>query len=129
MRIKRNCQICGAEFIAIKTTQLFDKRKCFKRAYYIRKKAEMADEAASPKYPIYYCNVCNFKIQLDFDPVKNSDLFENHKCPNCNFTRKHAWQHNVEFIFTFSEVAMEDGLNQQISTQISIISTSPITPF
>ena len=128
MRIKRNCKVCGTEFIAIKSTQLFESRKCFKKDYYLRKKAELAVENASPKYPSYYCNICNFKIDLTFDPVKNSDLFENHKCPNCNFTRKHAWQHNVEFIFTFSEVSMDDGLSQQINTTITI-ATNPITPF
>lgn len=127
MRIQRNCKVCHTPFTAIKETQIFCRRACFKRDYYLRKKAETSKDAANPKFPLYSCGLCETKTQLDFDPIKHLLLFENYKCPNCNVRKRDLWQHNVHFVFTYSQIDVV-GEFGNVSTHTFIVSTSPIQP-
>lgn len=110
MKIKRNCETCGVEFWAIKTTQLYESRRCFKKAYYIRQKALMAEEIRLPKYPLYNCGICQHQSALDFDPVKYPKKFEAHKCPHCEYARPDHWLTNTHFVFAYSKVETVDGI-------------------
>lgn len=109
MQIARNCKVCNKKFTAIKSTQWFCQRKCFKRDYYLRKKEELAEDVRRPKYPSMNCAVCHIKSELDFDPVKNPKKFEEHKCPHCEFARPDHWLTNTHFVFAYSKVETNDG--------------------
>ena len=76
MEIKRQCKVCGVDFIAIKSTQFFHSRKCFKKDFYSRLKAKKADKEQNPVYPSKECGFCSKISRLDFDPIK---FFELHK--------------------------------------------------
>lgn len=110
MKIKRNCAVCGVEFWAIKSTQLYEKRACFKKAYYLRQKALIAEDIKRPKYPLYNCGICNMVSPLDFDPVKYPLKFEEHKCPHCSYARPDHWLTNTHFVFAYSKVETIDGV-------------------
>lgn len=110
MKIERNCKVCTKKFTAIKSTQWFCQRKCFKRDYYLRKKEEMAEEVRRPKYPSMNCSVCNMRSELDFDPVRYPKRFEEHKCPHCEFSRPNHWLTNTHFVFAYTRVVVEEGM-------------------
>jgi len=93
MKINRTCKVCGNEFIAIKTTQFFCRRKCFKRDFYLRKKAEIQDEDQHPSFPIKKCSYCEERSQLTFDPMKDRDKFDSWSCPHCGVTNKLIWEY------------------------------------
>ncbi len=88
MEIKRNCKICGSDFSAIKTTQFFCSRKCFKRDYYVRTKVEIINEKQNPNYPIKYCSFCGESSKLDFDPLVDPHLYKAWGCPSCGATNR-----------------------------------------
>lgn len=123
MQIERDCEVCGKKFIAIKTTNRYCKRSCFKRAFYIRKREELKNDTAHPKFPSYSCALCDTKIELTFDPVKFHLLFDNFKCPNCNVRRCDLWKHNVLFIFTHSRAVVREEFRQIKTTRITLRST------
>lgn len=85
MRLKRQCQICGKDFIAIKHTQHFCQRKCFKKDYYQRTKLKLAElESRTPQFK---CPICSVSTKLDFDPIKNEVSFGLFVCPFCKTPR------------------------------------------
>ena len=92
MRIQRKCQICKTSFIAIKTTQLFCQRRCFKRGYYLRTKERLDREAAHPSYPQKMCSFCHKVSTLTFDPIKNEKGFNEWSCPFCYVTNRIIWE-------------------------------------
>jgi hypothetical protein len=94
MQIKRQCKVCGKEFLAIKTTQFFCCRKCFKRSYYLTTKEKIIKQEQNPSYPIKRCSFCEATSQLNFDPLENPDLFDNWQCPKCGTTNKLIWKYN-----------------------------------
>lgn len=59
----------------------FCSRRCFKKDYYHRKKAE---EAGKSKFPRFSCPECGQFITLDFDPHKKVEKWLTYKCPGCN---------------------------------------------
>ncbi len=93
MRINRTCKICGDQFSAIKRTQLFCKRKCFKRDYYLRMRADQQEEESRPNYPTKKCGFCENSSQLNFDPVKSRDKFNAWSCPHCGVTNRLLWDY------------------------------------
>jgi protein-arginine kinase activator protein McsA len=94
MRIKRICKICGESFYAIKSTQYFCCRKCFKKNYYLKQKILLQEEKQKgPIYPIKECGFCFKKAQLNFDPLKKPNLFDAWACPYCGATNKLIWEH------------------------------------
>jgi hypothetical protein len=93
MRIRRICKICGEPFYAIKTTQFFCCRKCFKKDYYLRQKIRIQEERQKgPIYPIKECGFCLKKAQLNFDPLDKPSLFNAWACPYCGATNKLVWE-------------------------------------
>jgi hypothetical protein len=88
MKINRTCKICGGDFSAIKTTQFFCSRKCFKKDYYIRTRANIQEKESKPSFPIKKCGFCENSSQLNFDPVKNYDKFNAWNCPHCGVTNR-----------------------------------------
>lgn len=113
MKLITNCEVCDKEFIAIKSTQKYCCRSHFKRAYYLRQKAILAEEVRRPKYPSMNCGICHIKSELDFDPVKYPKKFEEHKCPHCEYARPHHWLTNTHFVFTYSRVETVDGITTE----------------
>jgi len=93
MRIPRTCKVCGKKFIAIKTTQFFCCRRCFKKDFYQRNKDKNQENSENPHYPTKTCLFCEEKSQLDFDPVRNPERFNAWGCPHCGATNKLVWEH------------------------------------
>ena len=93
MKIDRTCKICGNHFVAIKRTQFFCNRKCFKREYYVRSKNKEGDKAKNPSYPIKKCSFCEERSSLTFDPMKARDKFDGWECPHCHVSNKLVWEH------------------------------------
>ena len=78
---KRICQTCGKEFQPKCDINIYCSRKCFKKAYYHRKKGE---ELNCQKYPEFKCPKCGLDLILDFNPVKNTFKWDHYECPGCN---------------------------------------------
>jgi hypothetical protein len=113
MRIQKICKICQEPFTAIKTTQSFCKRKCFKRDYYLRTKLKQLDEDAHPVFPSKICSFCTKKFPVPFDPIQFPDLFNDLECPFCHATNVMIWK------------SMElDNSKQVIITMIASIAPS-----
>jgi len=93
MRIDRSCKICGSVFEAIKTTQFFCSRKCFKRDYYIRTKAITVKKKQNPSFPQKKCGFCLEISQLDFDPMTHPSLYTGWCCPFCGTHNKIVLQY------------------------------------
>ena len=77
---KRLCKTCGNEFQPKCEINVFCSRRCFKKNYYHRKKAE---EINAQTFPIFICSVCKEEIVLKFDPTKNSFKWIHFVCPKC----------------------------------------------
>ena len=92
MQIKRKCKICGQDFTAIKTTQFFCCRRCFKKDFYQRTKNRIQDGRQNPVFPSKECGFCLKVSKLEFDPIKHPDLYDNWKCPHCMATNKIIWE-------------------------------------
>lgn len=92
MRIKRKCKICGKDFVAIKVTQFFCSRKCFKKDYYLRTKSRLSEQEHNPSYPTKKCCFCSEVSKLTFDPIKFPKLFDDWGCPFCGTTNKLVWE-------------------------------------
>lgn len=92
MRIKRKCKNCGQAFMAIKTTQKFCSRKCFKKNYYFLMKKKREYAKAHPVYPVKHCDFCKNVIKLDFDPIKYPRRYDKLECPKCHVTNEMIWQ-------------------------------------
>lgn len=93
MKIKRTCKICGDPFMAIKVTQFFCRRKCFKRDYYLRTKNRLQDKQLNPVFPGKECNFCLKKSSLGFDPLEFPKRFDSWGCPYCGATNSLIWEH------------------------------------
>lgn len=93
MRIKRMCKICGEEFNAIKVTQFFCKRRCFKKDYYLRSKQKTQQTESKPSYPIRKCAFCDAMTPLTFDPVRSPKEFDAWGCPVCGVSNQIIWQY------------------------------------
>ena len=93
MNIQRVCKICGKTFTAIKTTQFFCSRKCFKKDYYLKTKIHIQELNQNPKYPSKCCAYCETTSNLNFDPIKYPRLFETWSCPICGVNNKMVWKY------------------------------------
>ena len=93
MEIRRSCKTCKTSFSAIKTTQLFCSRRCFKRDYYVRTRIRIKEAALNPVFPKIKCGFCNTLISLNFDPLKSPGLFDSWECPNCGVSNQMIWRH------------------------------------
>jgi hypothetical protein len=92
MKFKRICKICGNEFTAIKSTQFFCKRKCFKKSYYLKLKDRIQDMQYNPAYPLKECGFCLKTSRLPFDPIKKPKLYDSWGCPYCGATNELVWK-------------------------------------
>ncbi len=94
MRIPRKCKVCETPFVAIKSTQYYCKRACFKHDFYKRTKEK--EDALKNKRPDYNCPVCTNAIPVTFDPVKYPERFDKMACPFCGIPREaifaNAWR-------------------------------------
>ena len=88
MQLKRKCKICGKKFTAIKNTQFFCQRKCFKKDYYRRTKLKLAE--IESRTPTFNCLVCGTITKLTFDPIKDEVSFGSFICPSCGIPRRTA---------------------------------------
>lgn len=93
MRINRVCKVCGNPFVAIKVTQFFCRRKCFKRDYYVRTKDKSNDLDQHPHYPTKKCDFCHESSMLNFDPLSSPERFNAWGCPHCGATNKLIWEY------------------------------------
>lgn len=91
MKLKQTCKVCETSFVAIKATQKFCSRKCFKRDYYLRIKRRQQEELANPVFPKKICTFCLNTTVLNFDPIKSPQLFNDFRCPNCNVSNRMVW--------------------------------------
>lgn len=98
---KIKCPGCGKIFIQRNKKKEFCQRRCFKKVYYHRKKAQ---ELVANKHAIFNCPRCDNKIMLEFDPVKKPYLWLHFVCPGCNTLMINV----TEFITT------ADGLKEKI---------------
>lgn len=92
MKVKRTCLVCNKPFIAIKETQKFDSRKCFKKDYYQRNKEKSNQEGLHPKHPVKTCLFCKGVSEIKFDPILSPKLFNSWKCPYCQVTNMMVWE-------------------------------------
>lgn len=83
MRIEKICLNCDIVFYAKSEKHIYCCRKCFKQAYFRRKKKEEINS-----YPIYCCAACGYKHKLDFHPTKkkNRTKWSKYPCPRCQTT-------------------------------------------
>jgi hypothetical protein len=108
MRIPRGCKTCEVQFEAIKETQFFCSRKCFRKDYYARKKLEAKVERP---FPNYNCGNCGRISPLDFDPLKSPLLFEAYMCPFCDDTREERWkERNLPYYKRKREAIVQVGV-------------------
>lgn len=96
MRILTTCKTCGVPFTAVKETQHYCSRSCFKRSYYKQARETLKKELANPKYPKKFCSFCGHETQLTFDPIKNEKAFNDFQCPNCSVTNAMIWKNSGE---------------------------------
>lgn len=102
--------------MAIKTTQLFCRRACFKKDFYRRNKSRM-DEAAK-RLPQYSCPVCGESTPLLFDPIKSPALLGNFVCPHCGIPRSVIFDFHDSFTFVIG-----NSMTAQFVIQSAIISS------
>jgi hypothetical protein len=93
MKINRTCKICGKGFVAIKITQFFCCRKCFKRDYYFRIRTKSQEEKQNPHFPTKECCFCLKTSRLSFDPKEHFQLYNAWGCPYCGATNKLIWEY------------------------------------
>ena len=119
MRIKRTCKVCGDSFSAIKATQFFCRRKCFKRDYYLRMKAKEVDNVQHPTFPLKKCGFCQVTSMLSFDPLDNPEMFNAWGCPMCGATNKLVWEHqnSPNSYQTISQILASIQMPQTIEVQ------------
>ena len=94
MRVPRRCAVCTTEFLAINRTQLYCKRRCFKKAYYKKTKAKL--EALGKRSAVYSCPICDHDTVLSFDPVKQWIEFTMFVCPHCGISRQDVFTHRFD---------------------------------
>jgi|ERR1035437_4927062 hypothetical protein len=113
MRIPRTCKVCGEKFIAIKVTQFYCRRKCFKRAYYIKTKDFQQDEENHHHYPTKKCEFCHESSELNFDPLTSPEKFNAWFCPHCGTTNRLVWeyQHNTNSYEIISNILVTIEMN------------------
>lgn len=68
---------------------VFCKRKCFKKDFYHRKKAE---ELNNIRFPVFKCPSCSVLIELTFDPVKDEKSWLGFSCPFCKTLLINVWE-------------------------------------
>ena len=117
MKIERKCKICEKKFVAIKHTQYFCCRKCFKKDYYQRTKERLA--ILSKKHPSYNCPVCANGTELPFDPTKNSGDFNALVCPFCGIPKS-----VVSYFWTNANFTLGNSMTAQFVIHSAIVSTS-----
>jgi hypothetical protein len=93
MLLPRNCKSCGNPFIAIKETQLFCCRRCFKKDYYRRNREQLQYDLMHPVFPTQTCAFCGMPSELGFDPIKDQYRYDNWECPNCHVPNKIIWKY------------------------------------
>jgi hypothetical protein len=120
MRVEKNCEICNRSFIAIRENQHYCQRKCFKKAYYARRRAE---DALKPKFPLISCQYCHNVFRMPFDPIKCPQQYNLWRCPSCEIE-----QHQIQdYQKTHFEVTMYQ-FNLPISKVTTLYSTSDESP-
>lgn len=93
MELARTCKICETPFVAIKTTQYFCRRKCFKRDYYLRNKEKQSEATSNPTFPKKTCGYCGNMQMIPYDPVKSPEKFNKWECVTCGVTNELLWRH------------------------------------
>lgn len=93
MLINRNCKSCGKPFIAIKETQLFCCRKCFKKDYYKRNREQHQYDLMNPVFPTQICALCGMTSELGFDPIKDQYRYDKWECPHCHVPNEIIWRY------------------------------------
>ena len=96
--VKIKCPTCKKVFMPKSERNIYCERSCFKRAYYTRKKLE---ELTNIKFPIFQCQNCKEKIELNFDPVQEDSRWLDFRCPFCS----------TLMVNVFEEVAAQEITN------------------
>ena len=106
MKIERKCKVCKVDFTAIKTTQKYCSRKCFKKDYYLKTKKKKQYELNNPVYPHKICSYCGKTHELSFDPIVYPKLFNNFTCTNCGVPTELLMKYATE-VNSFQKVTQE----------------------
>lgn len=114
MKIPSKCKVCEKAFVAIKHTQLFCSRKCFKKDYAARKRAEALVENARVKQHFYACGVCERRSELGFNPLKSQQQFADYICPFCGIPRQIVWTHRYDATFNIGSGTVNYVVNSAI---------------
>lgn len=140
MKFQRNCKVCETPFTAIKVTQYFCTRKCFKRDYYLRNKDKMQAAHALPTFPTKSCAFCQTMQMIPYDPIKYPQRFSTWECTSCGVTNLLLWKYQdnprsyqiIENLLRSVQVhSFLLGQPQEITVRasfITIISNSSVHP-
>lgn len=71
---KRICPICKNTFSPKTCKHIFCSRACYLKYFY---------GEHPTKFPIYICQYCGTKSQLDFSPITNLRKWSSFICPGC----------------------------------------------
>lgn len=93
MKLERICPTCKESFVAIKSTQLYDRRSCFKKALYIKNRDILREEQALPVFPRKTCAFCQTVQMIPYDPIKQPERFNSWECSNCGVTNSIIWKY------------------------------------
>lgn len=117
MRIAKACKTCGEDYTAIKATQLFCSRKCFRKDYNMR---PVKDNEPNLKYPAYACPHCNRRSLLNFNPAKHMARFDAYECPYCGGTPRQTWnaRHSYETRISLASFGAFSSTTLFVSFQI-----------
>ncbi|MCR4261035.1 MAG: hypothetical protein NUV96_01720 [Candidatus Colwellbacteria bacterium] len=119
MRINRTCKICGKNYQAIKGTQFFCSRKCFKKDYYLRTKAKLQDQEQYPTYPTKRCAFCDVSTTLKFDPLEQPQLFDTWMCPECGVPNMLVWK--------YQNSPSSHQMISEVLSEMKAMATGPVT--
>ena len=124
MMIDRICKICGKRFFAIKTTQFFCCRRCFKKDFYMRTKIKLQEQHQTPTYPKKYCDFCETMSELNFDPIALPRLFNTWRCPKCGVSNDLIWKnfekpHSHQIISQIL-VSMSNEIHQEVMPKYQV---------
>lgn len=123
MRITKDCKICGTEFVAIKTNQYFCQRKCFKKAYNIRKREERRHERETnpARFGYYHCSFCLERTIMPFSIKRYPQKWAEYRCPSCGVPRL-QYPVDPRRVWYWEESNYRGGTPSIVSTFTSMVS-------
>lgn len=128
MKIPKICsnQRCRNPFIAIKATQQWCSRSCFKKSYYLRQKAELEKEERRTKRYQFNCEICGNSSDIGGNVIKSPQLLTRHICPWCGIPRQALWEHRYDTTFLFGTGTVQYVISSAIVSGTTVIAESSV---